>query len=90
MTTHLRGKGSVIPALIEDAASAPDEAERQLRERRERIATATLQGLLASTPLASQPPSNADAMANRAVRYADALLEALNRATAEGAHARAR
>jgi hypothetical protein len=48
---------------------------------RERIATAALQGLLAATPNATQSAVSADAYASRAVRYADALLEALNRAT---------
>jgi hypothetical protein len=57
---------------------------------RERIATAALQGLLAANPATTQSTSNADIYATRAVRYADALLAALNQSTEEALHARAR
>ena len=53
-------------------------------------AKAALTGLLAATPAATQATSNFDQYATRAVRYADALLEALNRSHEETAHARRR
>lgn len=54
-------------------------------------AKAALSGLLAATPSTTQATSNAEQYATRAVRYADALLEALNRGTAEAmTHARQR
>jgi hypothetical protein len=53
-------------------------------------AKAALQGLLSASPAPTQSTSNADVYATRAVRYADALLAALNHATVEAAHARRR
>lgn len=70
---------------VELTAAARDRAER-----RERIASRALQGLLAATPATTQATSNAEQYATRAVRYADALLEALNRNHEESAHARRR
>lgn len=60
------------------------------RDQRERIATAALQGLLASTPSATQTTTNAEQYGTRAVRYADALIEALNRSTEAAIDARHR
>lgn len=65
-------------------------AARDHAERRERIASRALQGLLAAAPAATQSTTNADAYAKRAVRYADALIEVLNTTTAEAIHARPR
>ncbi len=95
MSPHPHRKGGIAPLVEHEEALMRGLREAQTvapvqRERRERIATAALQGLLASTPLAAQPASNADAMASRAVRYADALLDALNRTTTEALHARHR
>lgn len=53
-------------------------------------AKAALQGLLAASPATTQSTSNADIYAKRAVRYADALLAALNQSTEEAIHARDR
>lgn len=53
-------------------------------------AKAALQGLLAANPATTQHTSNADIYATRAVRYADALLAALNQSTAEAIHVRDR
>lgn len=62
-----------------------------LLARRERIATAALGGLLAASGADDRSAQNAEAYATRAVRYADALLDALNRAHLQGAaHARHR
>lgn len=49
-------------------------------------AKAALTGLLASTPATTQATSNFDQYATRAVRYADALIEALNRSHEEATH----
>ena len=62
----------------------------QRAEQRFDAAKAALTGLLASTPATTQATSNFDQYATRAVRYADALIEALNRSTEEAAHARRR
>ena len=62
----------------------------QRAEQRFDAAKAALTGLLASTPATTQATSNFDHYATRAVRYADALIEALNRSTEEAAHARRR
>jgi hypothetical protein len=69
-----------------EVVSQKDRAAQRLD-----VAKAALTGLLAATPNTTQANSNFDQYATRAVRYADALLEALNRTTAEAmSHARQR
>lgn len=78
------------PAVAGDAKAAmANLLERNRRERFE-AAKAALQGLLASTPTATQTTINAEQFGSRAVRYADALIEALNRSTEGAIHARDR
>jgi hypothetical protein len=67
-----------------------DRAMTTIDRVRFEASKAALTGLLASTPATTQAISNFDHYATRAVRYADALIEALNRSTEEAAHARRR
>lgn len=70
-------------ALHQPILSGVDvELLREHAARRERIATAALAGLLGSAPSHEAAAGNADRVALRAVRYADALIEALNASTA--------
>lgn len=57
---------------------------RASAEQRERVATAALAGLIAQR--AGHEQHQFDRAATTAVRYADALLDALNRSTAEAMH----
>lgn len=76
--------GAVSPVMLETPLTTIERARFD-------AAKAALQGLLAAGPAATQSTSNADQVATRAVRYADALLEALNRTHQEAtAHARRR
>lgn len=71
------------------AAERLGQTEREAQ--RFEAAKAALTGLLAATPATTQATSNAEQYARSAVRYADALLDALNRTTAEAmTHARQR
>jgi hypothetical protein len=77
------------PSPVRIAAERLGQTEREAR--RFEAAKAAMTGLLSATPAATQASSNFDQYATRAVRYADALLEALNRTTAEAMnHARQR
>ena len=55
------------------------EVDRLTRDRRERIATAALQGMLACVENGIAPESWADFMTQRAVIYADALIAELDK-----------
>lgn len=61
------------------AADAADEIERLRADRRERIATAALQGILACVENGIAPESWADFISQRAVIYADALIAELDK-----------
>lgn len=90
-------KGHDLPPAI-GKLPAPDatpeeliaHVRRLIEARRERIATAALQGLLASCGNVTTNAPTADHLALRSVRYADALIDALNKTTAEALHARHR
>lgn len=86
-TTTVTAKPGQTHALL---TVAEDLTAAASAERRTLIAARALQGLLAATPATTQATSNAEQYATRAVRYADALLEALNRNHEEAAHARRR
>jgi hypothetical protein len=82
-----------IGALPTPNASAEEvlaNLQRLLAARRERIATAALQGLLASCGNVQTNRPSAEHLAARSVHYADALIDALNKVTKEAAHARPR
>ncbi len=55
------------------------EVRQRNRDRRERIATAALQGMLASVEGGLPPKDWTDIYAHRAVAYADALIEELDK-----------
>ncbi|TPG50695.1 hypothetical protein EAH75_04450 [Rhodanobacter glycinis] len=77
------------PSPVRIAAERLGQAEHEAR--RFEAAKAALTGLLAATPATTQAASNTEQYARSAVRYADALLDALNRTTAESmTHARQR
>lgn len=83
MTQLQQGRDINIPGEV---TSAQERAAQRFD-----AAKAALTGLLAATPATTQGTSNFDQYATRAVRYADALLEALNRSSEEAAnHARRR
>lgn len=75
-------------AQLAPAPSRPTDEEITKKGQRYDVAKHALQGLLASSPTATQTTTNAEQYASRAVRYADALIEALNRTTEEAIHAR--
>ena len=81
----MNGVNPIVTARI-----AAELARTAAMDRRFDAAKAALTGLLASTPATTQATSNFDQYATRAVRYADALIEALNRSHEEAAHARHR
>lgn len=81
---------SPMPECPEDVTAFRESAMTVIDRMRYEVATAALQGLLAANPATTQHTSNADIYATRAVRYADALLAALNQTTAEAVHARDR
>lgn len=70
-----------------DVAVLPEPGLTLIERMRYQVARAALQGLLAATPATTQATANADAYAKRAVRYADALLDALNHSHQEVRHA---
>jgi hypothetical protein len=75
---------SALPAAPPPVRLASEySGQHERAAQRFEVAKAALTGLLAATPAAAQATSNAEQYATRAVRYADALLEALNRTTAE-------
>lgn len=76
------------PVQITPAQQRPTDAEIKAKAQRYDVAKHALQGLLAASPTATQHTTNAEQYASRAVRYADALIEALNRTTEEAIHAR--
>lgn len=69
------------PYLGRDAMHAALEADAKQwrRERRERIAIAAMQGMLASVEGGLPPKDWTDIYAHRAVAYADALIEELDK-----------
>lgn len=80
-------------ATLAQQLNIPGEVVSQKERAAQRldVAKAALTGLLAATPATTQATSNAEQYARSAVRYADALLDALNRTTAEAVnHARQR
>lgn len=81
---------SPMPECPEDVTAFRESAMTVIDRMRYETAKAALQGLLAASPATTQSTSNADIYATRAVRYADALLAALNQTTAEAVHARDR
>lgn len=86
MTSHTAApiKGPrVSPTLVDTPLALVDRMRYE-------AALVALQGLLAASPATTQSTSNADVYATRAVRYADALIAALNATTQEAIHARAR
>lgn len=66
--------------LPSETNPAPMTPATECAAKRERIATFALSGLLAAG--GDSTSSNADRLAVRAVRYADALIAALNASTA--------
>jgi hypothetical protein len=90
--TAARPPAPPTPPPVRLATEALGASERAAQ--RFDAAKAALTGLLAATPAATpattQATSNFDQYATRAVRYADALIEALNRSHEEAAHARRR
>lgn len=79
-TTTLRADGSHAAFHAHyDRATLLAEVDRLTRDRRERIATAALQGMLACVENGIAPESWADFMTQRAVIYADALIAELDK-----------
>lgn len=87
---HPSCRGGELPPVLAAAvrpADLPGEVTLPARasaEQRERVATAALAGLIAQR--AGHEQHQFDRAATTAVRYADALLDALNRSTAEAMH----
>lgn len=86
----VRAQDGHLPPLPGEAAEVAVRLQDLLEQRRFDLAKAAMQGLIAAEGPGGPNKPTAEHIAARSVRYAEALLDALNKTTAEATHARPR